>query len=96
MIIWYSETCEGCSGNHALAKIKTLCEKNGLEFEERRTILWEVYEAEADDIMEANEGLKLPFFYGTESEKVLGGYSQTPLDTLEKLVEAEKNALGVE
>lgn len=91
MIVFYSKSCESCSGNHALMKMKTHCKKQGVDFQERRTILWERYEQEADEIMELNEGLKLPFFYSTNSGEVLKGYSMTPLDTLEKLIKEDKN-----
>ena len=91
MIIFYSESCEGCTGNHALEKMKSYCEKFGVEFQEHRTILWQRYEEEANKIMELNEGLKLPFFYSTNSGEVLKGFSQTPLDTLETLIEKDKD-----
>lgn len=89
MIVFYSKSCESCEGNHALNKMKSYCEKKGVDFEQRRTILWQRYEEEADEIMQLNEGLTLPFFYSTESGEVLSGYSLTPLDSLEKLVKAD-------
>lgn len=88
-IIFYSKTCEDCSGNHALASMKSYCKKRGVVFEEHRTILWSRYEEEANKIMALNEGLKLPFFYGTESGQVLSGFSMTPIDELSKLVKSE-------
>lgn len=90
MIVFYSQSCESCAGNHALNKIKTYCEKQGVEFQERRTILWERYEQEANDIMKLNQGLKLPFFYSTNTGETLEGFSLTPLDTLQSLVDADK------
>lgn len=92
MIVFYSKSCEGCSGNHALDKMKQVCKKQGIDFQERRTILWERYEEEANKIMELNEGLGLPFFYSTNSGEVLKGYSLTPLDTLEELIKKDKDA----
>ena len=89
MIIFYSKSCESCQGNLALTKMKSFCEKKGVDFEEHRTILWKVYKEEADEIMELNEGLKLPFFYNTETGEVLSGFSGTPLDEIEKLVKQE-------
>lgn len=91
MIVFYSKSCEGCSGNQALQKMESYCKKQGVEFQERRTILWERYEQEANEIMELNEGLELPFFYNTETGETLKGYSLTPLDTLQKLIEEDKN-----
>ena len=88
MIIFYSKDCESCSGNHALTKIKSLCNKKGLDFQERRVIFWDRWEKEANDIIELNKGLKLPFFYNSETEATLYGFSLTPLDTLEKWLES--------
>ena len=93
-VIFYSKSCEGCSGNHALDKMKQVCKKQGVNFQEHRTILWERYEEEANKIMELNPGLKLPFFYSTNSGEVLEGFSQTPLATLQKLIESDKNEKG--
>lgn len=87
MIIWYSRECSSCVGNRALDKMKQVCEKQGVDFQEHRTILWERYEEEANKIMELNEGLKLPFFYNSETGQVLEGNSLTPLDTLKQLVD---------
>lgn len=89
MIVFYSKSCEGCSGNHALSSMKSFCEKKKVDFEERRTVLWEKYEEEADSIMELNEELKLPFFYNTVTGEVLEGNSFTPLDSIEKMVKNE-------
>lgn len=90
MIVFYSKSCEGCSGNHALENIKSLCKRQDVKFQERRTILWEMYEKEANQIMDINDGLKLPFFYSTNSGEVLRGYSLTPLDTLQQLIDKDK------
>lgn len=86
MIILYSKDCQGCAGNHALTKVKQVCRQNGIEFQERRTIFWTVWEKEAQGIIELNKGLKLPFFYNTETGNVLEGNSLTPLETIEKWV----------
>lgn len=91
MIIFYSKTCESCTGNHALAKMKEHCKKQGVDFQEHRTILWERYEQEAEEIMKLNKGLELPFFYSTNTGLTLKGYSLTPLDTLQKLIEEDKD-----
>ena len=91
MIVFYSKTCESCAGNQALQKMKSYCKKQEVEFQERRTVLWVRYEEEANKIMELNKGLKLPFFYSTNTGEVLKGYSLTPLDTLQKLIEEDKN-----
>ena len=72
--------------------MKEHCKKQEVDFQERRTILWERYEEEANKIMELNEGLELPFFYSTNSGEVLKGYSLTPLDTLQELIKEDKNA----
>lgn len=90
MIVFYSNSCESCSGNMALVKMKAHCEQQGVEFQERRTILWERYEEEANGIIELNEGLKLPFFYSTKTGETLSGLSTTPLDTIDKLIEKEQ------
>ena len=89
MIIFYSKSCEGCSGNHALDKMKQVCKKQGVDFQEHRTILWERYEEEANEIMKINEGLKLPFFYNDENGNTLEGNSFTPLEEIKKLVNGE-------
>ena len=89
MIILYSKDCEGCSGNHALAKVKQVCSQQGIEFQERRTIFWKVWEEEAESIIKLNEGLKLPFFYNSDIGDVLVGNSLTPLDTIEKWIKKD-------
>lgn len=86
MVIWYSKSCEGCVGNHALDKMKQVCKKHGVDFQERRTILWERYEEEANKIMELNPGLDLPFFYRDDTGDVLEGNSLTPLEQIEKFI----------
>lgn len=91
MIVFYSVSCEGCSGNQALSKMQTYCKKRGVDFEERRTILWERYEQEANEIMEAYN-VKMPFFYATNSGIALEGNTLTPLDEIQKLIEKEQNA----
>lgn len=90
MIVFYSVSCEGCAGNNALSKMKEHCEKQGVHFETRRTILWDRFEKEANKIMELNKGLKLPFFYSTNTGETLAGFSMTPLDTLQTLIEKDK------
>lgn len=92
MIVFFSQNCESCVGNQALGKMKQHCKRQGVDFQEHRTILWERYEEEANKIMELNPGLKMPFFYSTNTGEVLEGYSLTPLDTLEKLINIDKNA----
>ena len=91
MIVLYSVSCEGCSGNQALRKIKGECSSHGVEFQERRTILWKVYEKEAKAISEAL-GVKMPFFYNTETEKALEGNSFTPLEDIRKFIEGEETS----
>ena len=86
MIIWYSRECSSCTGNHALDKMKQVCKKHGVDFQEHRTILWERYEEEANKIMELNPGLELPFFFDEETQRVLKGDSLTPLEQIEKFV----------
>ena len=88
MIVFYSKSCEGCSGNQALAKMQTYCEKRGVEFQERRTVLWELYEKEANELMEAYN-IKMPFFYSTNSGEVLVGNTLTPLEQIEELVKKD-------
>ena len=91
----YSKECQGCKGNHALNKVKQVCREKGIDFQERRTIFWDRWEKEADAIMEANEGLNLPFFYETETQNVFVGNSLTPLATIAKWVDnciKEQNA----
>lgn len=86
-VIFYSKGCEGCRGNQAIEKMKAYCKKKGVDFEERRTILWKVYEEEANSIIELNEGLKLPFFFETTSQMTLQANSLVPLETLKKWLE---------
>ena len=86
MIIFYAKSCESCSGNRALEKMKSYCKERGVDFQEHRTILWERYEQEANEIMKLNPGLKLPFFYNSETGKTLEGNSFTPLEEIQKLV----------
>lgn len=85
MIILYAKNCESCSGNQALLRIKALCEKHKVDFQERRTILWEVYENEAKQISSQLD-IELPFFYNTDTGKALKGDSFTPTSELEKLI----------
>ena len=91
MIVFYTASCEGCSGNRALANMKVRCKKAGVDFQERRTIFFYVFENEANEIMSKTD-VKLPFFYGTKSGKVLEGNTFTPLDDIDKLIDAEKEA----
>ena len=84
MIVFYSKSCEGCTGNHALDKMAQVCKNQGIDFQERRTILWERYEEEANKIMELNPGLELPFFYNTENGNTLMGNSLTPLEEVQR------------
>lgn len=93
MIVFYSKSCEGCSGNKSLAKMKSRCKLKDVEFETRRTILWKRYEEEADRIMEVM-GVELPFFYSTEAEVAMEGDSFTTLDDIDKLIKLEKEANG--
>ena len=86
MIIWYSRECSSCTGNHALDKMKQVCKKQGIDFQEHRTILWERYEEEANKIMELNPGLELPFFYRDDTGDVLRGNSLTPLEQIEQFI----------
>ena len=88
MIILYSVSCEGCAGNQALSKVKQVCKKEGIDFQERRTIFWDRWEKEADEIMKINN-VKLPFFYNTDTGQVLVGNSLTPLDTIENWIKKE-------
>lgn len=90
MIVFYSQSCESCTGNHALTKMESYCRKQGVDFEQRRTILWDMYEKEASKILELNPGLKLPFFYSTNTGGVLEGFSLTPLDELQELIDRDK------
>lgn len=85
MIVFYSKDCEGCTGNHALSKMESHCNSHDIEFEERRTILWKRFEEEAQEIMELNKGLTLPFFYNTETGGVLKGNSFTSLEEVQNL-----------
>lgn len=94
MIVFYSASCEGCAGNHALTRMKTLCNKYGVDFQERRTILWKVYAQEANEIMELNPGLKKPFFYSTNTGEVLVGNSFTPEGQIKKLIDLDNNDEG--
>lgn len=76
--------------------MKSYCTKHKVDFEERRTILWHVYEEEANEIIEANssEGhkLELPFFYGTTSGEVISGNSFTSTDEIINLIKKEKRS----
>ena len=91
MIVFYTASCEGCAGNQSLSKMKTHCKKEGVDFAERRTIFFYVFENEANEIMEKT-GVKLPFFYGTKSGKVLVGNTFTPIEQIDALIKAEKEA----
>lgn len=89
MIILYANSCEGCSGNNSVNRIKTYCRNQGVEFEQRLTPLWRRYKQEADAIEKAT-GEKLPVFYGTECKKAVKASSLAPTEKLQKLVDAEK------
>lgn len=96
MIVFYTKTCDGCYGNHALRNMKSYCAQKGVDFEERRTVLWHVYEEEANSIMDTNldenkkRKIELPFFYGTISGEMLSGDSFTPTDSILELIKKEK------
>lgn len=92
MIIFYSKSCEGCAGNQALTRMKQHCKKANIEFAERRTIFFYVFEEEANEIMRKS-GVKLPFFYGTESGAVLEGNTFTPVEDIDRLIKAEKESV---
>ena len=83
-VIHYTKDCQGCFGNLSEKKVQQVCKKYGVTFEEHRTIFWDVWEKEAEEIMKLNAGLKLPFFYETETGAVLQTNSLTPLETIEK------------
>ena len=87
-IYLYAVSCEGCSGNRALSKIQQVCKQQGVDFQERRTIYWDVWEKEANQIMALNEGLKLPFLYDTESGKAQHITSLETLDSIETFIKA--------
>lgn len=74
--------------------MKSYCRKHKVDFEERRTVLWHVYEEEADKIIKLNSSekdkLELPFYYGTTSGEVLSGNSFTSTDEILKLIKKEK------
>ena len=89
MIVFYSKTCESCTGNRALMKMKGECNSLGVEFQERRTILWQVYEKEAEKISKALN-VKLPFFYNTETEEALEGNSLTPLEDIKNFIKRKE------
>ena len=92
-IYLYDTSCEGCFGNHALDKMKQVCKQQEVEFQERRTIFWDRWEKEAEEIKEANPGLELPFFYCVETGEVKIGNSLTPLEDLENWVKKQKQDL---
>ena len=75
-------------GNTPLLEASKLCKKEGIDFQERRTIFWDRWEKEADEIMKINN-IKLPFFYNTDTGQVLVGNSLTPLDTIENWIKKE-------
>lgn len=85
-IIYYTRECDSCAGNHSLNKIKQVCKKEGIEFQERRTIFWDRWAEEADSIIKVNEGLKLPFYYETETGSTFKGNSLTPLEMIENWI----------
>jgi len=89
-IYLYSISCEGCSGNHALSKIQQACKQQDVDFQERRTIFWDRWEKEADEIMKLNPGLELPFYYFEETGDTLPGSSLLLLDTIERWVKKNK------
>lgn len=82
----YSKSCPSCGENHALEKVKQVCKQQNVDFQERRTILWERYEEEANKIMGLNPGLKLPFFYNETNGKTLHGDNFTSIEEIKKLI----------
>lgn len=91
MIVFYSKSCEGCTGNQALGKMRSRCEAKDVDFQVRRTIMWVRFEEEANEIMEAT-GVELPFFYSTEAETAMEGNTFTTLDEIDKLIKLEQEA----
>lgn len=65
--------------------MKSLCEKNDVDFQERRTVLWIKYEEEANAIMEET-GVEMPFFYNDETGEALHGDTFTPIEKIKKLM----------
>lgn len=88
MIIFYSRTCESCSGNRALTLMEAECKKYGVSFEQRRTVLWEKWKEEAEDIAEVCQ-TTLPFFYSTEANEAIHGSSFLPVEELRKLIKLD-------
>ena len=82
----YSKSCPSCGENHALEKVKQVCKEQNIDFQERRTILWERYEEEANKIMELNPGLELPFYFNEDTQEVMTGDAFTPLEEIENFI----------
>lgn len=90
-VLLYSVDCPNCQANHTLGKIKQICKQKNIDFDERRTIYWDIWEKEANQIMELNEGLKLPFLYDTASGKAQHITSLETLDSIENFIKRCEN-----
>lgn len=66
MIVYYSEECGSCKNSQTYAFVKSYSQQVGVQFQDRRTVLWKKFEDEAEEISKVF-GVKLPFFYATNS-----------------------------
>lgn len=89
MIVLFQRTCEGCTGNATSALMKQLCITHKQEFDVRTTLLWEGWAKDAEKLEERFE-IKQPFFYNTETDKVLEATTLTLMEQMERFVNEKK------
>lgn len=89
MIIYYSKECGSCKGTQELALVKNYAKQAGVEFMERRTIFWDRFEKEAQEISEAFN-VELPFFYGSNSKIVYTEEQLKNVQTIHEFIAQEK------
>lgn len=90
-IFYYSKECGSCKNSQELALMKTYCQEKGVDFSERRTIFFDRFEKEAEQISK-DQGVELPFFYAVKAKKAVEQKDLTHIEDLKDFIEREKNA----
>lgn len=90
-IFYYSKECGSCHQPEEIALMKSYCQEKGVDFSERRTLFWDRFEKEANDISKAYN-VELPFFYSSNNKEVAKPETMKNIEKLKEFIEREKNA----
>lgn len=90
-IFYYSKECGSCHLPQEIALMKSYCQEKGVDFSERRTLFWDRFEKEANDISKAHN-VELPFFYSSNNKEVAKPETMKNIEKLKEFIEREKNA----